>query len=162
MELIMSMKGSKYIVQDKAQARQIYSVKKKGFGAGRYVLLDASNYQLYSLMQASDERKPVFVISHNDVSIMQLVCKSLFLDPTINVEGKDIQGAALKFDIASKDHKNFELIKDGTVIGSINTKMSATRELMYDITIDNKYFDDYFPLFALAVDLTFGDMNRGQ
>lgn len=161
MELTMSAKGSKYIVQDKSQGRQIYTIKKKGFGGGRYVLLDASNYQLYSFMQASDERKPTFIISHNDVSIMQLICKSMFLDPTINVSGKDIQGVVLNVDIASKDHRNFDFIKDGEKIGSVKTGVTANRELVYDIVIENKFFDDYFPLFALAVDLTFGDMNRG-
>ncbi len=160
MELTISIKGSKYIVQDKKQARQIYTIKKKGFGGGRFLLMDASNYQLYSLMQISGERKPSFIISHNDVSIMQLACKSLFLDPTINVEGKDIQGTLIKYDIASKDHRNFELLKDGISVGSI-TNVNMNKELQYDLVIDDKIFDDYIPLFALAVDLTFGDMNRG-
>ncbi len=161
MELTISIKGSKYIVQDKKQARQIYTIKKKGFGGGRFLLMDASNYQLYSLMQISGERKPSFIISHNDVSIMQLACKSLFLDPTINVEGKDIQGTLIKYDIASKDHRNFELLKDGISVGSIITNVNMNKELQYDLVIDDKIFDDYIPLFALAVDLTFGDMNRG-
>lgn len=161
MELIISIKGSKYIVQDKKHARQIYTIKKKGFGGGRFLLMDASNYQLYSLMQISGERKPSFIISHNDVSIMQLACKSLFLDPTINVEGKDIQGTLIKYDIASKDHRNFELLKDGISVGSIITNVNMNKELQYDLVIDDKIFDDYIPLFALAVDLTFGDMNRG-
>lgn len=161
MELTISIKGSKYIVQDKKHARQIYTIKKKGFGGGRFLLMDASNYQLYSLMQISGERKPSFIISHNDVSIMQLACKSLFLDPTINVEGKDIQGTLIKYDIASKDHRNFELLKDGISVGSIITNVNMNKELQYDLVIDDKIFDDYIPLFALAVDLTFGDMNRG-
>ena len=160
MELTISIKGSKYAVQDKGQSRQIYTIKKKGFGGGRFLLLDASNYQLYSLMQVSDERKPAFIISHNDVSIMQLACKSLFLDPTINVDGKDIQGTVIKFDIASKDHRNFDLIKDGGSVGSIKTKTMANKELQNELTIEDRVFDDYIPLFALAVDLTFGDMNR--
>ena len=161
MELTISIKGSKYIVQDKKHERQIYTRKKKGFGGGRFLLMDASNYQLYSLMQISGERKPSFIISHNDVSIMQLACKSLFLDPTINVEGKDIQGTLIKYDIASKDHRNFELLKDGISVGSIITNVNMNKELQYDLVIDDKIFDDYIPLFALAVDLTFGDMNRG-
>lgn len=160
MELTMFSKGNKYIIQDKKESRQIYTIKKKGFGAGRYVLLDASNYQLYSLAQITDERKPTFIISHNDVSIMQLTCRSLFLDPTINVEGKDIQGTIIKYDIASKDHKNFQIIKDGTPIGAIKTKYSANSELQYDFEIENKVFDDYIPLFVMAVDLTFGEMNK--
>lgn len=162
MELMISIKGSKYTVQDKKQSRQIYTIKKKGFGAGRFHLLDASNYQLYSLIQLSDERKPTFIISHNDISIMQLSCKSLFLDPTINVEGKDIQGTVIKYDIASKDRRIFELIKDGMNVGSVKTNVTVNKELQYDLIIDDKVFDDYIPLFVLAVDLTFGDMNRGM
>lgn len=161
MELTISIKGSKYVVQDKKRNRQIYTIKKKGFGGGRFLLMDASNYQLYSLMQVSDERKPTFIISHNDVSIMQLACKSLFLDPTINVEGKDIQGTDIKYDIASKDHRNFEILKDGIAVGTVKTNVNMNKELQYDLVIDDKVFDDYIPLFILAVDLTFGDMNRG-
>ena len=161
MELTISTKGSKYVVQDKNRSRQIYTIKKKGFGGGRFLLMDAIKYQLYSLMQVSDERKPNFIISHNDVSIMQLACKSLFLDPTINVEGKDIQGTVIKYDIASKDHRNFEILKEGLSVGTVKTNVNMNKELQYDLVIDDKVFDDYIPLFVLAVDLTFGDMNRG-
>ena len=160
MELLISFKGGKYIVQDKAQGRQIYTIKKKGFGAGKYVLMDPSNYQLYSMTQFVTEQKPTFVISHNDNSILHLNCKSLFLDPTINVEGRDIQGTVIKYDIASKDHRNFDLLKEGIKVGYIKTNITVNQELQYDLEIDNKMFDDYIPLFALAVDLTFGEINR--
>lgn len=160
MELMISYKNNKYIVQDKTHQRQIYTIKKKGFGAGRYVLIDPSNYLLYSLTQIMTERKPVFIVSHNDVSIMQLNCKSLFLDPTINVEGKDINGNIIKYDIASKDHRNFELLKDGVKIGYIKTNSTVNQELQYDLEIEDSMFDDYVPLFALAVDLTFGEINK--
>lgn len=160
MELMISYKNNKYIVQDKTYQRQIYTIKKKGFGAGRYVLIDPSNYLLYSLTQIMTERKPVFIVSHNDVSIMQLNCKSLFLDPTINVEGKDINGNIIKYDIASKDHRNFELLKDGVKVGYIKTNSTVNQELQYDLEIEDSMFDDYVPLFALAVDLTFGEINK--
>ncbi|MBQ3138595.1 MAG: hypothetical protein IKJ60_08155 [Ruminococcus sp.] len=160
MELMISFKNNKYIVQDKKHQRQIYTIKKKGFGAPRYVLMDPSNYQLYSFTQLTMERKPIFTISHNDVSIMQLNCKSLFLDPTINVEGKDIQGTVIKYDIASKDHRNFDIIKGDVKVGSIKTSITAAQELQYDLEIEDKMFDDYIPLFALAIDITFGEMNR--
>lgn len=160
MELTMFMKGNKYIIQDKKASRQIYTIKKKGFGSGSYVLLDASNYRLYSFMQITEERKPTFIISHNDVSIMQLSCRSLFLDPTITVEGKDLQREVIKYDVASKDHKNFQIIKDGNVVGSVKTKYGSNSELQYDFDIEDKVFDDYIPLFVLAVDLTFGEMNQ--
>ena len=92
MELMISVKGNKYTVTDKKQQRLLYTIKKKAFSMGRYILLDASNYQLYTIVQTSDDRKPTFSITHNDASIMKLECKSLFLDPTINVSGKDTAG----------------------------------------------------------------------
>lgn len=162
MKLMISMKGSKYVVEDKAKKRTIYTVKKRGFGVGRYLLMDPSNYQLYSLVQVSEDRKPAFIISHNDVSIMQLVCTSLFLDPSISVKGKDIQGTEAKYNIASKDHRNFDIIKDDVKCGSIKTNNTVNNDLQYDLDIDDKVFDDYIPLFVIAVDLTFGDINKNN
>lgn len=160
MELTISVKGNKYTVQDKGQARVLYTVKKKGFGAGRYILLDASNYNLYSLVQTGEDRKPSFIITHNDISIMQLTCKSMFLDPTINIEGKDISKNPVKYSLASKDHRNFEILREETKVGAIITKVTMAKDLQYELEIENKIFDDYIPLFAVAVDLTFGDMNK--
>ncbi|MDE5765402.1 MAG: hypothetical protein K2N49_00955 [Ruminococcus sp.] len=162
MELMISSKGSKYIVEDKEQKRIIYTVKKKGFGAGRYLLMDPSNYQLYSLVQTSADRKPSFIIGHNDSTIMQLVCTSLFLEPSISVTGKDIQGVEAKYSIASKDHRNFDILKDDVKCGTLRTNNTVSNELQYDLDIDNKVFDDYIPLFVIAVDLTFGDINRNN
>lgn len=160
MELIISVKGNKYTVQDKGQARTLYTVKKKGFGAGRYVLLDASNYNLYSLVQTGEDRKPSFIITHNDISIMQLSCKSMFLDPTISVNGKDLSKMAVKYNLASKDHRDFDILKDEEKVGSILTKITMAKDLQYELEINNKIFDDYIPLFAVAIDLTFGEMNK--
>ena len=42
MELMVSFKNNKYIVQDKSHQRQIYTIKRKGFGVPRYVLMDAN------------------------------------------------------------------------------------------------------------------------
>lgn len=162
MELMITLKGSKYTVQDKSQRRTVYTVKKKGFGAGRYLLLDPSNYQLYSLVQVTEERKPTFIISHNDASIMTISCKSLFLDPTIAIEGRDINGNVMQYALVSKDHKDFELQKDGLACGSVKTELTMTKELQYDMVIEDKIFDDYIPLFAIAVDLTFGEINRNM
>ena len=100
MELMISIKGNKYTVTDKKQSRLLYTIKKKAFSGGRYLLLDASNYQLYTIIQVSDDRKPKFAITHNDVSIMALECKSLFLDPTITVEGKDTAGTVISYALA--------------------------------------------------------------
>lgn len=160
MELIISVKGNKYTVQDKGQARTLYTVKKKGFGSGRYVLLDVSNYNLYSLVQTGEDRKPSFIITHNDISIMQLSCKSMFLDPTICVDGKDLSKNAVKYTLASKDHRNFEILREDEKVGAIITKITMAKDLQYELEIDNKIFDDYIPLFAVAIDLTFGEMNK--
>ena len=181
MELIMTSKGHKYTVTDR-KGRTLYSVKKKGFGAGKYVLLDASNYHLYSIAQVGDERKPAFNISHNDRGIIALSCKSMFLDPTILVKGKDTSGTPVNYAIASKDHRNFTILiplpekpkeeeeenKDENEetpepenVGSIKTVLTASGDFQYEIEIENKIFDDFIPLFAVAIDLAFGDMNRG-
>ncbi len=156
MELLVLPKGSsKYIVEDK-KSRLLYSVKKKGFG-GRYMLLDASNYHLYSLLQTGDERKPSFTVILNDATFMTMSCKSLFLDPTIEAEGQ-----GMKFSIASKDRKEFTIYKNGTAVGSIKTLVTINGELHYEVQIENVAFDDYIPLFAVAIDRAFGDMNKNK
>ena len=160
MELIISVKGNKYTVQDMGKSRILYTVKKKGFGAGRYVLLDTSNYNLYSLVQTGEDRKPSFIITHNDASIMQLSCKSMFLDPTISVEGKDLSKNDIKYSLTSKDHRDFEILREDSKVGSVKTKVTMSKDLQYELEIDNNIFDDYIPLFAVAIDLTFGEMNK--
>ena len=162
MELMISVKGNKFTVTDKKQQRLLYTIKKKAFSSGRFILLDASNYQLYTIVQTSDDRKPTFSITHNDVSIMKLDCKSLFLDPTITVAGKDTAGTKINYSIASKDHRDFQLLKDDMNVGKLVVHLTVSGELQYEIEIDDKVFDDYIPLFAIAVDLTFGNMNKGK
>ena len=154
MELIIAAKGSKYLVQDK-KSRLLYTVKKKGFGAGHYNLMDASNYLLYTLVQSEDERKPSFTVVLNDDTFLKMECKSLFLDPTITAEGKN-----MNYSIASKDRKNFDIIFNDTVVGHIKTKISVSGDLQYDLDIENTAFDDYIPLFAVAIDKAFGSMNK--
>ncbi|MBR6069921.1 MAG: hypothetical protein IKP78_04955 [Ruminococcus sp.] len=161
MELMISVKGNKFTVTDKKQDRLLYTVKKKTFG-GRYLLLDASNYQLYTIVQTSDDKKPTFSITHNDISILKLECKSLFLDPTITVSGKDTAGTPINYSITSKEHRDFQLLRDGLPVGKLLVHITVSGELQYEIEIQDKVFDDYIPLFAVAVDLTFGNMNRGK
>ena len=156
MELIITAKGNKYSVQDRKN-RLLYTVKKKGLGMTRFVLLDASNYHLYSIIQDGDERKPSFHLTHNDNLLMTLMCRSLFLDPTIIVENKEIH-----YQIASKDRKNFEIIMDGEVKGTIKTLFTASGDFQYELEIDNKVFDDYLVLFVVAVDRTFSEINKSN
>lgn len=153
MELTIAEKGSKYVVEDK-KSRLLYTVKKKGF-AQRYILLDASNYNLYTLIQAGDARKPQFSVILNDDLFLKMECKSLFLNPTITAEGK-----GMSYAIASKDRKNFDIILNDIKVGKIATKYGPSDTLHYDLEIENTAFDDYIPLFAVAIDMAFGEMNR--
>lgn len=155
MELLVIPKGSKFIVQDK-KSRLLYTVKKKGFGA-KFNLLDASDYNLYTLSQTDDGRKPAFTIILNDDTFMKLTCKSLFLDPTIEAEGQ-----GMKFSLVSKDRKEFSIIKNGTEVGCIKTVQMLSGELQYEISIENTSFDDYIPLFAVAIERAFGDINKNK
>lgn len=153
MELTIAEKGNKYVVEDK-KSRLLYTVKKKGF-AQRYILLDASNYNLYTLIQEGDLKKPAFSVILNDDLFLKMECKSLFLDPTITAEGKD-----MNYIIKSKDRKNFEIIFNDASVGTIKTKYGVSGAFQYDLEIVNTAFDDYIPLFAVAIDKAFGEMNR--
>jgi uncharacterized protein YxjI len=154
MELIIFIKNGKYIVQDKKQ-RTIYTVKKRGLGSGKYSLYDASNYRLYTLVQTGEDRKPTFTITHNDASFVRVSCKSLFLDPTLTFKGKEAT-----YELVSTDHMNFTFLKDGTEQGKLTTGVSVSGEFQYSFEINDKIFDDYFVLFAVAVDRTFSELNR--
>ncbi|MDE6666524.1 MAG: hypothetical protein K2K14_10150 [Ruminococcus sp.] len=153
MDLVVLTKGNKYIVEDK-KSRLLYTVKKKGFSS-KYVLLDSSNYNLYTLLQTGEERKPSFIIVLNDATFMTISCKSLFLDPTIICEGKN-----MSFTLASKDRREFTILSGNDKMGSISTRSSVSGDLQYDITVDDKIFDDYIPLFAVIIDRAFGVMNK--
>ena len=51
-----------------------------------------------------------------------MVCKSLFLDPTIYAEGKD-----MKYSIASKDRRNFDIILNDNTVGKSAQKDNDRR-----------------------------------
>ncbi len=154
MDLVVLTKGNKYVVEDK-KSRLLYTVKKKGFGNSKFVLLDSSNYNLYTLLQTGEERKPSFSIVLNDATFMTITCKSLFLDPTIICEGKN-----MTFTLASKDRREFTILSGDDKKGSISTRTSVSGDLQYDITVEDKIFDDYIPLFAVIIDRAFGVMNK--
>ncbi len=153
MELIITSKGNKYTVKDN-KSRLLYSVKKKGFGS-KFNLLDASNYILYTLEQVSDGRKPAFSITLNDSLFLKMICTSLFLDPTIEAEGR-----GMKYSLVSSDRMEFRILKDGNEVGKIKTLHDNNGDFQYEIEIENTAFDDYIPLFAVAIDKAFGDMNK--
>ncbi len=155
MELLVTPKGGKYEVQDKKN-RVPYTVKKKGL-ANRYDLFDASGYNLYTLQQDSDSKKPTFAIVLNGDVFIMLSCKSMFLDPTIEGEGDN-----KKFSIKSKDRMNFSIMINDNEVGHIKTVSMMSGELQYEIEIENNVFDDYIPLFAIAIDKAFGEINRNK
>ncbi len=154
MELYVVPKNAeKYHVYDKKE-RKIYSVSKKRFGKS-WTLYDASDYALYSMIQTGTGKKPSFKIEFNDAPFMMVTCKSIYLDPSLECEGQ-----GMKFAIKSRDRKNFELLKNGTKIGSITTETQTNNEQKYFIDIDNKSFDDYIPMFAVCVDKCFSGLNK--
>lgn len=152
MELMVLIKGNnKYTVEDK-KSRLLYSIKKKGFNNSKLNLLDASNYNLYTLMTTGEMS---YTIVLNDDTFMLINCKSKFLDPTIDCEGKK-----LKYILKSKNSRDFSIIVNDEEKGMIKTNVSVSGELQYDIIIEDKIFDDYIPLFAVVIDKIFGDANR--
>ena len=153
MEMQVAGRNGKYTVTDK-DGKSIYNIKKKGFGA-KFNLMDLNNYNLYTLVQSGSSKSPTFTIILNDNVFMILQCTSLYLDPSFKVRHKTMQ-----FEINSKNRKDFEIILDGKKVGSIQTLTAVTGDLQYHIDIENTAFDDYIPLFAVAIDRAFGEMNK--
>ena len=160
MELFLVPKGSKFIVEDKKN-RLLYTVKKKAFG-GKFLLLDASGYELYSFVQTVQGKKPEFNIILNEKLFMNVKCLSVFLDPSIEFEHQNDRLKGVKYILKSSDRKNFILLRNNDEIGSVRAVIAMDNELRYEINIEDQYFDDYIPLFALAVERAFGDMNKSK
>ncbi len=153
MEIQVAGKNGKYTVVDK-NGKLLYHVKKKGFGA-KFILLDVNNYNLYTLVQTGSSKSPTFTIILNDNVFMTLECTSMYLDPSFKVRHK-----TMNFEINSKNRKDFEIILDGKQVGTIQTLVAVTGDLQYHIEVENTAFDDYIPLFAVAIDRAFGEMNK--
>ena len=153
MELQVVGNGTKYTVEDK-NGKLLYTIKKKSFSS-RYNLMDTSNYNLYTLVQTGDSKRPYFTIILNDNVFMTMECTSMFLDPSIKAKNKEMH-----FEVVSKDRKNFDIFLEGKNVGTIQTLMGVTGELQYHINIENTAFDDYIPFFAVAIDKAFGEMNK--
>ena len=153
MEFTVVTNNTGYAVQDKNR-KILYTVRKKTFGK-KWNLLDTNKYNLYTLAQMGDERRPLFSIILNDTTFLTLECKSQFLDPSIYAKGKTIS-----YVLSSKDRREFDILVDDKSVGHISTKVGITGELLYDVDIDNKMFDDYICLFAVVIDKTFGEMNK--
>ncbi len=160
MELFLVPKGSKFIVQDKKK-RLLYTVKKKAFG-GKFLLLDASGYELYSFINTIQGKKPEFNIILNDKIFMTIKCLSVFLDPSIEFNYQEDKFKDIKYTLKSSDRKNFTLLRNNEEVGSVRTIVDMDKDLCYEISIEDQFFDDYIPLFALAVERAFGDMNKNK
>lgn len=160
MELFLVPKGSKFIVQDKKK-RLLYTVKKKAFG-GKFLLLDASGYELYSFINTVQGKKPEFNIILNDKIFMTIKCLSVFLDPSIEFDYQEDKFKDIKYTLKSSDRKNFTLLRNNEEVGSVRTIVDMDKDLCYEISIEDQFFDDYIPLFALAVERAFGDMNKNK
>lgn len=153
MEIQVTGKNGKYTVVDK-NGKLLYNVRKKGFGA-KFNLMDINNYNLYTLVQTGSSKSPTFTIILNDNVFMVMQCTSLYLDPSFKVRHK-----TMNFEINSKNRKDFEIILDGKKVGGIQTLVAVTGDLQYHVEIENTAFDDYIPLFAVAIDRAFGEMNK--
>ena len=160
MELFLVPKGSKFIVQDKKK-RLLYTVKKKAFG-GKFLLLDASGYELYSFINTIQGKKPEFNIILNDKIFMTIKCLSVFLDPSIEFNYQEDKFKDIKYTLKSSDRKNLTLLRNNEEVGSVRTVVDMDKDLCYEISIEDQFFDDYIPLFALAVERAFGDMNKNK
>jgi len=155
MEIMVVPKGGGYTVQDKKD-RIIYNIKKKSFGGQRYTLHDVSGYELYSLLPLELGRKPRLRIVLNNQSFLEMQCTSMFLDPSFHCKGD-----RMTFLLKSLDRREFTMIKNDTAIGTIMTRQLVSGDLIYEMVIDDKEFDDFYPLFAVAFDKSFGEINKG-
>ncbi|MBR1897976.1 MAG: hypothetical protein IJ825_03760 [Oscillospiraceae bacterium] len=157
MELTIIPKGSgKFEIND-PKGRKIYSVTKKRKLMGNHIttLHDASNYALYTMVRTAAGKRPSFQIIFNDAVFLNVQCKSLYVDPSILFEG---QGG--KYELKGKTSKNLELRTQGQLIGGIVTEEQSNGMPKYQLTIEDKFYDDFIPLFAVAVDKCFSTANK--
>lgn len=157
MELIIIPKGAgKYDVTD-AKERIIYTVtkKKKLMGFPITILFDPSGYRLYSMQRTKAGNKPEFHIIFNEAVFMAVKCESLYVDPTIT-----FNGGSHAYELRGKDQKTLKLYARKDEIGNLITEMQANGDPKYTLTIENKYYDDFFPLFAVIADKCFSGKNK--
>ncbi len=157
MELFITAKGSgKYVVTDNKE-RELYHATKarKLFGSPLTTFYDASGYILYTMKRTSSGKKPEYEIQLNERFFMKVLCKSMFIDPSIQFETIDTI-----YELKGKDPKNFILYRNDVQIGTLSTAKLVNNDLIYTLTFEEHTFDDFFPLFAVAVDKCFGEINK--
>lgn len=153
MKLVMVPKGSKFpVINDRE--RMVYTIKKKKLGAAKYVLIDKNGYVLYVLQPNVGGKRPSFKVYLNDKVILDIVCTSMFLEPTI-----EITGEGRKYSIKTDDRKEFDIFTEdkniGHVIGHIKIVVLMSGDRQIELEVEDKRYDDAMPLLALAVELTF-------
>lgn len=157
MELVIIPKGAgKYDITD-TKDRIIYTVtkKKRLIGNPLTTLHDASGYALYRLLRTESGKKPAFQIIFNEKPFMAVKCESLFVDPTIT-----FNGGSFAFELRGANSRNLKLYAHGDEIGALVTEKQANNEPKYTMTVENKFFDDFFPLFAVVADKCFSGNNK--
>ena len=157
MELVILPKGSgKYDVLD-TKERVIYTVTKKKRLIGNPIttLHDASGYALYRLVRTESGKKPAFQIIFNEAAFMAVKCESIFVDPTIT-----FQGGSHRYELRGKSSNNLTLYSYKDEIGTLVTERQANNEPKYLLTVENKFFDDFIPMFAIVADKCFNGTNK--
>ncbi len=157
MELTIIPKGAgKYDITD-AKKRTIYTVSKKRRLIGNPIttLYDASGYALYAMVRTESGKKPAFQITLNDKPYMTVQCKSMFVDPTIT-----FTGSSQSFELKGKNSNQLRLCLQKAEIGSLVTELQANNDPKYVLQIEDKYFDDCIPLFAVVADKCFSGKNK--
>ncbi|MCI7803917.1 MAG: hypothetical protein MR503_02415 [Oscillospiraceae bacterium] len=145
-------KGNKFIVLDQKE-RTIYNIK-TGMG-GKTHLINSGGYKLFYFTCDKKAKKPVFTVYNDDKVMFTAECTSLFLEP-----GIAIRGERANLDIVSHDRQEFKIMDGENQIGTV-TSQEEKKETKYLIEIDEKYFDDYIPLIAVFIDMSFGKINKG-
>lgn len=160
MQLIFSPKGSGYEAVDKSDNKKMYSLKKKTFGTGVYILNDKSNYKLYTFTQLKTISKPSFSVSHDKDEIIKFVCKSLEGTLILSAIGYDISGNPLNYTASSEDHYHFTIKNGEEIIGTVEAVHTLSNTIQYELSFDDDIYDDYISLFPAAIDMSFRQLYK--
>lgn len=113
-------------------------------------LFDASGYEMYTMTSDFSQKHPSFDILLDGNPYIMVKCKSRFLDPSIVGQGN--MGT---YWLKSQDRMRFELTKDDVNIGSILSQPMPKGDVQFEMTINDKEFDDALVLFAVCIDFSF-------
>ena len=86
---------------------------------------------------------------------MAVKCESIFVDPTIT-----FQGGSHRYELRGKSSNNLTLYSYKDEIGTLVTERQANNEPKYLLTVENKFFDDFIPMFAIVADKCFNGTNK--